>query len=50
MAWNGREEPSLEREGVAMSIANDLERTFADMPMVAPRKPQISRILEETSR
>ena len=29
------------------SIANDLERTFSDMPMVAPRKPQICRILEE---
>eukprot|EP00931_Biecheleriopsis_adriatica_P040929 TRINITY_DN23442_c0_g1_i1.p1 TRINITY_DN23442_c0_g1~~TRINITY_DN23442_c0_g1_i1.p1 ORF type:complete len:242 (-),score=49.51 TRINITY_DN23442_c0_g1_i1:75-746(-) len=29
------------------AIRNDLERTFADMPMVAPRKPQIFRILQE---
>jgi len=31
----------------AEAIRNDLERTFADMPMVAPRKPQISRILQQ---
>jgi len=29
------------------AIQNDLERTFADMPMVAPRKPQIFRILQQ---
>eukprot|EP00747_Dinoflagellata_sp_TGD_P069587 gnl/TRDRNA2_/TRDRNA2_156191_c2_seq1.p1 gnl/TRDRNA2_/TRDRNA2_156191_c2~~gnl/TRDRNA2_/TRDRNA2_156191_c2_seq1.p1 ORF type:complete len:256 (-),score=53.55 gnl/TRDRNA2_/TRDRNA2_156191_c2_seq1:94-783(-) len=29
------------------AIRNDLERTFADMPMVAPRKPQIFRILQQ---
>eukprot|EP00928_Gymnodinium_smaydae_P039738 TRINITY_DN27078_c0_g1_i1.p1 TRINITY_DN27078_c0_g1~~TRINITY_DN27078_c0_g1_i1.p1 ORF type:complete len:247 (+),score=40.48 TRINITY_DN27078_c0_g1_i1:75-743(+) len=29
------------------SIQNDLERTFADVPMVAPRKPEISRILHQ---
>ncbi|CAE8622510.1 unnamed protein product [Polarella glacialis] len=29
------------------AIKNDLERTFADVPMVAPRKPQIFRILQQ---
>mmetsp|Transcript_102309 Transcript_102309/g.329891 ORF Transcript_102309/g.329891 Transcript_102309/m.329891 type:complete len:223 (-) Transcript_102309:2-670(-) len=29
------------------AIRADLERTFADMPMVAPRKPQIFRILQQ---
>lgn len=29
------------------AIQNDLERTFADMPMVARRKPQIFRILQQ---
>jgi len=30
-----------------VAIQNDIERTFADMPMVAPRKPQIFRILRQ---
>ncbi|CAK0851232.1 unnamed protein product, partial [Prorocentrum cordatum] len=29
------------------AIRNDLERTFADLRMVAPRKPQIFRILQQ---
>merc|ERR1719469_1472216 len=29
------------------TLRNDLERTFSDMPMVAPRKPQTFRILQQ---
>eukprot|EP00434_Breviolum_minutum_P038187 symbB.v1.2.033866.t1/scaffold4270.1/size42129/2 len=45
-AWSAVNRDEQE-EARAIAIANDLERTFADMPMVAPRKPQIFRILEE---
>ncbi|CAJ1377272.1 unnamed protein product [Effrenium voratum] len=36
-----------EARATEQAILNDLERTFADMPMVAPRKPQIFRILQD---
>ncbi|CAL1141416.1 unnamed protein product [Cladocopium goreaui] len=46
LGWSALQRDA-EEEARAVAIANDLERTFADMPMVAPRKPQIFRILEE---
>lgn len=34
-------------DSVTDAIRNDLERTFADMTMIAPKKPQIFRILQQ---